>query len=75
MAEEPVINLPFWTDTTGHQIRICDPEFYDRLKQYQSMPGLTAWDKIADDWRAGKFSEEDARGYADILFPPVTETP
>ena len=51
------------------------PEFNDRLEQYRSMPGLTAWHKIAEDWRAGKFNEDEARAYADILFPLVTETP
>lgn len=47
--------------------------FTERLEQYRSMPGDTAWDQIADDWRAGKVSLEDARTYADILFPPIIE--
>ena len=51
-----------------------NPEFDERLEQYQSMPGDTAWDKIADDWREGMVTLEDARAYADILFPPITET-
>lgn len=49
------------------------PEFDERLEQYRSMPGDTAWDKISEDWRAGAVTLEDARAYADALFPPINE--
>lgn len=53
---------------------MSDLSFDERLKQYRSMPGMSAWDRIADDWWNGKFSEDEARAFVDILFPPVTET-
>jgi hypothetical protein len=45
------------------------PSFKQRLEQYRAMAGDTAWDQIADDWKAGKFDADEARAYADILFP------
>lgn len=47
------------------------PSFEERLEQYRAMVGDTAWDQIADDWKAGKFDEDEARAYADILFPII----
>lgn len=44
----------------------------DRFDHYRAMPGMSAYHQIAEDYRAGVITEDQARSYCDVLFPIVT---
>ena len=46
-----------------------DAPFQVRLAMYRQMMGMAAYHQIADDWRAGKISMEDAWAYRDAIYP------
>lgn len=49
------------------------PSFEERLAAYRAMPGMKAYNQIADDWRAGVFDEQDAWAYRDAVFSSVKD--
>jgi hypothetical protein len=47
------------------------PSIDQLVERYRDMPGISAYDKIADDFQAGILTEREAREIAEILFPSV----
>ena len=43
-----------------------------RLEHYRKMPGLYAYHQIADDFRRGLLTEDEAISYCDTIFPPIS---